>query len=109
MRLIKTEYTRFKSLQASPDHSFFSVVTNSSIAFWGTDALKETFDGRPDDLMAQMRPTMDVPQSQRLLCSACTIIQADPIYAKKDKKAAKLAKKEKKLKKKAKVAAAKLK
>lgn len=51
MRLIKTDYTRFKSLQASPDQSFFSVVTNSSIAFWGTEALRETFAGRPDDLM----------------------------------------------------------
>jgi len=43
MRLIKTSYTRFKSLQSSPDQSFFSVVTNSSIAFWDTEELKAAF------------------------------------------------------------------
>lgn len=40
MRLIKTNFTRFKSLQASPDLSFFSVVTNNSLAFWGIKELK---------------------------------------------------------------------
>ena len=36
MYLVKTDFTRFKSLQASPDHSFFSVLTNSSVAIWST-------------------------------------------------------------------------
>ena len=92
MRLVKTDYTRFKSLQACPDHSFFSVLTNQSVAFWGTEALKEAFDAKPDDLMQMMRPTVDVPQTQRLLCSAVSIIQPDQqvtktIKKKKDNKA----------------------
>ena len=93
MRLVKTDYTRFKSLQASPDHAFFSVLTNRSVAFWGTEALKEAFDAKPDDLMQMMRPTVDVPQTQRLLCSAVSIIQPDKQVVKtttkkkKDKKA----------------------
>ena len=49
MFLVKTDFTRFKSLQASPDHSFFSVLTNSSVAIWGTQALKKVFDENPDD------------------------------------------------------------
>ena len=85
MRLVKTDYTRFKSLQASPDHSFFSVLTNSSVAFWGTEALKEAFDAKPDDLMQLMRPTVDVPQTQRLLCSAVSIIQPERQIVKKSK------------------------
>ena len=86
MRLVKTDYTRFKSLQACPDHSFFSVLTNRSVAFWGTEALKEAFDAKPDDLMQMMRPTVDVPQTQRLLCSAISIIQPDKQVMKTTKK-----------------------
>ena len=86
MRLVKTDYTRFKSLQACPDHSFFSVLTNQSVAFWGTEALKEAFDAKPDDLMQMMRPTVDVPQTQRLLCSAVSIIQPDQQVTKTTKK-----------------------
>ena len=63
MRLIKTDYKRFKSLQASPDQSFFSVVTNNGIAFWGTEELKAAFDQRPNDLMFKMLPSKEIEQS----------------------------------------------
>lgn len=63
MRLVRTPFTRLKSLQASPDGSFFTAVTNESIAIWGTDDVKEAFDERPDDLMCRIEPTNDIPQS----------------------------------------------
>lgn len=63
MRLIKTDYKRFKSLQASPDQSFFSVVTESSVAFWGTKDLKAAFEARPNDLMFKMLPQKEIEQS----------------------------------------------
>ena len=77
MRLIKTAYTRLKSLQASPDQSFFSVVTNSGIAFWGTKELRKVFDDRPDELLCQMQPSCDVPSGHRILSSTVTVIQAE--------------------------------
>ncbi len=61
MRLIKTDYIRLKSLQASPDNTFVSVVTNNSIAFWGADELKSAFDQKADDLLQRLAPNLDVP------------------------------------------------
>jgi len=75
MRIVKTDYRRFKSLQTSPDSSFFSVVTNKSIAFWGREELKKAFDASENDLMIEVAPTRDIPQSQRVLCSTVTIIK----------------------------------
>ena len=43
MRLVKTDYTRLKSLNASPDYSFISAVSNSSIVFWSAAELKAAF------------------------------------------------------------------
>ncbi len=61
MRIVKTQYRRFKSLQTSPDSSFFSVVTNNSIAIWGREELKKTFDMCKDDLMIEIAATRDIP------------------------------------------------
>jgi len=39
MRLIKTNYKRLKSLRASPDGSFLTVATDSSLAVWSASDL----------------------------------------------------------------------
>lgn len=49
MRLIKTDYIRLKSLQASPDCTFVSALTNNSLAFWSADELRSAFDQEADD------------------------------------------------------------
>ena len=60
MRLVRTPYTRLKSLQASPDGSFFCAVTNRSVALWGTEQLERAFEERPDDLMCRVDPTTEI-------------------------------------------------
>ena len=95
MRLIKTDYIRLKSLQASPDYTFVSAVTNSSLAFWSTDELKSAFDQEAQDGLQRMEPTLNVPQSQRLLCSTVTIVKENVVQAPKVKKVKKEKKPEK--------------
>ena len=63
MRIVKTNFTRCKSVQASPDHRFVSVVTNNSIAVWGMEELKASFDKRPDDSLHKVEPTVEIPQN----------------------------------------------
>lgn len=83
MRLVKTNYIRLKSLNASPDFSFITAVSNSSIVFWSAEELKAAFseDSGSADLMLRLDPTSEVPQSQRVLCSSVTIIQ-EPLVVK---------------------------
>ena len=51
MRIIQTDFRRLKSLQASPDGLFFSVVSNESIAFWSMDDVDAAFAKNENDLM----------------------------------------------------------
>ena len=74
MRLIKTSAKRLKSLQASPDSSFFSVITDTSVAIWSNADLSEAFASEDSDMMQRLKPTHEIPTAQRLLCSSVTII-----------------------------------
>ena len=87
MRLIKTQAKRLKSLQASPDASFVMVITESSVAMWSNADLNQAFEGEQGDMMQRIHPTHDYPMSQRLLCSAVTIIRDIEKKQKVDKKA----------------------
>jgi len=87
MRLIKTDYIRLKSLQASPDCTFVSALTNNSLAFWSADELRSAFDQEADDGLQRLEPSLEVPQSQRLLCSSVTIVKENVVQAPKVKKA----------------------
>lgn len=83
MRLVKTNYIRLKSLNASPDFSFITAVSSTSIVFWSAEELKAAFDedAGSADLMLRLDPTSEVPQSQRVLCSSVTVIQ-EPLIVK---------------------------
>ena len=43
MRLVKTNFTRLKSLKASPDGLFITALTNCSVAVWSAANLKKAF------------------------------------------------------------------
>lgn len=74
-----------KSLQASPDGLFFSVVSNESIAIWSMADVEEAFAKSENDLMCKLAPTRDIKQSQRVLCSTVTVLK-DPQQKVKVKK-----------------------
>ena len=85
MRLVKTDYKRLKSLRASPDGSFLTVLTDSSIAIWSAADLKEAFEEGKNDLMRRLEPTKEIPTTQRLLCSTVTVIRDEVVKVRKVK------------------------
>ena len=56
MHIVPTTYKRLKSLKASPDQSFVSVVTERSLALWGKSQLLDAFKQKSEDLMCEIDP-----------------------------------------------------
>ena len=63
MRIVETTYKRFKAVEASPDFSFFTALTNESITFWNMQAFRDELAKQTDeDAMCEMKPQRDIAQ-----------------------------------------------
>ena len=98
MKIIETDYTRFRTLaahQGQTEATFFTTVAKEGIAYWSTQKLMDETQ-TVDDMMFKCKPQKTYKTEQMILCCTVSEVQEPPVVV-KVKKVKKVIKKKGKL------------